>query len=75
MQQISDAHYQQGRQAFNRGASLRDLVQQFVDSRGQETDEGEAELMSFGLGFIDAAFDRLRGIDRSIDAVNVARGD
>lgn len=58
---IDDASYNEGRAAFNAGASVRQIVEAFAKA---DTDVSEAKAVSGALGFLDAAFDRLRGITR-----------
>jgi hypothetical protein len=57
MPKIDAESYSNGRAAFNFGSSLRDTIEKMPDA---DPDEG----MSAMLGFLDAALDKLRGIER-----------
>jgi hypothetical protein len=60
-QEIDEASYQEGRAAFSCGASLRDILEQIFKA---DTQPDDVKVMSGALGFVDAAFDKLRGITR-----------
>lgn len=61
MPKIDDEQYKRGRSQFKNGGSLRAMCEA-LQSAGSDVDENSE--MSFVLGFVDAAFDKLRGIDR-----------
>ncbi len=61
MPNIDDEQYRRGRAQFDYGGSLRAMVAA-LHVAGSDVDEDSE--MSFALGFVDAAFDRLRGIAR-----------
>lgn len=54
---IDDASYNEGRAAFEAGASVRSIVEAVL---GSDTDRDFKVAMSGALGFVDAALDRLR---------------
>jgi len=58
---VLNESYENGRAAFKAGASLRLLIERFAADGGVAS---EQEAISLGLGFLDAAFDKLRGIER-----------
>ena len=60
-EKIDDVTYNDGRAAFESGASLRSIVEAL---RAADTDIDFNIAMSGALGFADAALDRLRGIVR-----------
>ncbi|MDQ2084814.1 hypothetical protein RA307_31935 [Xanthobacteraceae bacterium Astr-EGSB] len=69
MSQIDHKSYQQGRNAFANGTSLRSIVSLIMASQDMPPElsggqNSEEEAMSTALGFFDAAFDELRGIKR-----------
>ncbi|MBI1201488.1 MAG: hypothetical protein GC182_03150 [Rhodopseudomonas sp.] len=63
MPEIDDEQYQRGRCQFKNGASLRAMCEALQAAEAKEGIE-ESREMSFVLGFVDAAFDKLRGIER-----------
>jgi len=75
MDKLDTVAYEAGRKAFNKGASLRSLVEPMMARANAEKEtktpldwkKREAEVsaeMSLALGFADALCDKIRGIRR-----------
>lgn len=58
---FDEASYDEGRAAFNAGASLRSMLEAAAQGKDDAADE---KAISAILGFADGALDRLRGIAR-----------
>jgi hypothetical protein len=64
MSEIDDRQYQSGRAAFVAGSRLRDVISVVLAADAEPAEDVDKKSFSLMLGFVDAAFDRLRGIER-----------
>lgn len=65
--EIDDVEYMRGYAGFKAGGSIRAIIE-----RGAAATSEAAEVAAFsaGIGFLDAMFDQLRGINRDFAAAS-----
>lgn len=59
---IDPVQYQLGKARFKAGGTALEIVKLFHEADAKQNSDDAP--MSFGLGFLDAALDKLRGLER-----------